>query len=359
MLSTHRTRSASHPGIAGRFAGGPSAPPARRALTSLALAALFAAMPVALAAQTGGGLAQLERELARIEPASGGVVGLAATHLESGRSVFLNADQQYPMASTYKLPMAIQAFTLVEQGKLDLDRMIAWDTTDLHIGSEAHLLFRAPGFAMSVRNLIETMMILSENNATDLVLTLGGGGHAVTQRLRASGITGIRVDRPTAEIIAHPYGITDIWTDGKFSKTKWQTQFAALSQARRDSAGWYYTRDARDHSSPRAMLAVLTKLYNGELLSPKHTAYLLDIMYRCETGAARLKGMLPPGTRVAHKTGTYPGTANDVGIIDLPDGTHVAIAVYTKGSSKPAAGVEPVIAHMARAVYDYFLFTGK
>jgi beta-lactamase class A len=188
------------------------------------------------------------------------------------------------------------------------------------------------------------------------VLALDGGGAAVTRRMREAGITEMRVDRPTAEIIAHPYGITDIWTDGKFSKAKWQRQFAALSQARRDSAAWYYARDPRDHTSPRAMMTVLTKLFKGELLNPKHTAYLLDIMYRCETGAGRLKGMLPAGTRVAHKTGTYPGTANDVGIIDLPDGTHVAIAVYTKGSSKSSTEVDPVIAAVSRAVYDYFLF---
>lgn len=330
----------------------------RASSTALFASAAFLALAPAGRAQ---GRATLERELARIEPLSGGTVGLAATHLPSGRSVFYNADQQYPLASTYKLPMAVQAFTLVEQGRLDLDRMIAWDTTDLHIGSEAHLLFRKPGFAMSVRNLIETMMILSENNATDLVLTLAGGGGAVTRRLREAGITDLRVDRPTAEIIANPYGITDIYTaDGKFSVTKWRTQFAALSPARRDSAAWYYARDPRDHGSPRAMLTLLTKLHRGELLNGEHTAYLLDIMYRCETGAARLKGMLPPGTRVAHKTGTYPGTANDVGIIDLPDGTHLAIAVYVKGSSKVSGpDLEASIAQMARAVYDYFLFGGS
>jgi beta-lactamase class A len=67
--------------------------------------------------------------------------------------------------------------------------------------------------------------------------------------------------------------------------------------------------------------------------------------------------MLPRGTRVAHKTGTYPGTANDVGIIDLPDGTHVAIALYLKGSSKiEGKDLEDALAQSARAVYDWFLY---
>lgn len=316
--------------------------------------ATLGATPIAASAQSADRLTQ---EITRIEPSSGGQIGVAAMHLETGKTFYYKADDQYPMASTYKVPMAVQAFTLAQQGKLDLDRMVAWDTTDLHIGSEAFLLFRKPGFAMSVRNLIETMLILSENNSTDLVLALGGGGAAVTKRMRDAGITDMRIDRPTAEIIAHPYGITDIWTNGKFDRSKWERQFGALSTARRDSAAHYYPLDPRDHSSPRAMLTLLTKLWKGELLDKTHTAELLDIMYRCETGGGRIKGMLPRGTRVAHKTGTYPGTANDVGIIDLPDGTHVAIALYLKKSSRIAGkDLDDALAQSARAVYDYFLY---
>ena len=91
---------------------------------------------------------------------------------------------------------------------------------------------------------------------------------------------------------------------------------------------------------------------------------LLDIMRRCRTGDARLKGLLPADTVVAHKTGTIGGTTNDVGIITLPDGAgHVAIAVFVKASDKDAASRERAIAEIARAVHDYFLFqpthTGK
>ena len=324
--------------------------------TPLRLAAFLAMLPTIAVGQSAR--QHLEREIARIEPLSGGRLGIAATHLESGRTFFYQADEQYPLASTYKLPMAIQAFTLAQQGSLDFARMVEWDSTDLHLGSEAHLLFRKPGFAMSVRNMVETMMILSENNATDWVLKLAGGGDAVTQRLREAGITDVRVDRPTAEVIAHPWGITDIWTDGKFSRAKWERQSALVSKARRDSIPYYYEKDPRDHGSPRGMMTVLVKLWKAELLNRANTTDLLDIMYRCETGAARIKGMLPPGTRVAHKTGTYPGTANDVGIVDLPDGTHLALAVYVKKSSKvQGADLEAAIAQSARALYDYFLFS--
>ena len=321
----------------------------------------FLALTLAAPAPASGQSTQkLERELARIEPLSGGTLGIAAMHLETGKTVFYKADEQYPLASTYKVPIAVQALYLSEQGKLDLDKLVTWDTTDLHLGSEAFLLFRKPGFALSVRNMLETMLILSENNSTDWMLKLAGGGEAVTQRMRAAGINDVRVDRPTAEIIANPYGITDIWTDGKFSRQKWETQYNKLSKARQsdDSAAYYYAADPRDHGSPRGMLTLLTKIWKNEVLNKQNSAYLLDIMYRCETGVNRIKGMLPPGTRVAHKTGTYSGTTNDVGIIDLPDGSHVAIAAYVKKSSKiEGPDLEKTIAQASRAVYDYFLYT--
>jgi beta-lactamase class A len=325
--------------------------------TILRLAAVLSILTSAASAQS---TQKLERELARIEPLSGGTLGIAAMHLESGRTVYYKADEQYPLASTYKVPIAVQALALAEQGKLDLDKLVTWDTTDLHLGSEAFLLFRKPGFAMSVRNMLETMLILSENNATDWMLKLAGGGEAVTQKLRSAGINDVRVDRPTAEIIAHPYGITDIWTDGKFSRTKWETQLARLSKARQDSIAYYYANDPRDHGSPKGMLKLMEKIWKNEILNKENSAYLLDIMYRCETGVNRIKGMLPPGTKVAHKTGTYSGTTNDVGIIDLPDGSHVAIAAYVKKSAKiQGPDLERAIAQASRAVYDYFLYTGN
>jgi beta-lactamase class A len=81
-------------------------------------------------------------------------------------------------------------------------------------------------------------------------------------------------------------------------------------------------------------------------------------MYRCETGENRLKGLLPPQTAVAHKTGSLGiGVANDVGIIDLPGGAgHVIVAAFVKESKGPVQRQELGIAQVARAVHDYFVF---
>ena len=313
-------------------------------------------LTVGALAQPAAAQTRLEREIGRIAPFSGGTVGVAAVHLESGRSVYVNADEPFPLASTYKVPIALQTFKLVEEGKLDLDQMITIEPSDIHISDEWAGVFQAPGVRLSLRNVIEPMLIFSENSATDLTLRLVGGGQAVTARLNSLGIAGIRVDRSTADLISGSMGV-DVWTNGTFDKAKWESGIARISKARQDSAAYFYANDPRDHGSPRGMVTLLTKLWKGELLNKEHTAYLLDIMYRCRTGMARIKGMLPPGTPVAHKTGTFPGTTNDVGIVDLPDGTHMAIAIYIKKSVKiEGPDLEGTIAQIARAVYDAFLY---
>jgi beta-lactamase class A len=83
-------------------------------------------------------------------------------------------------------------------------------------------------------------------------------------------------------------------------------------------------------------------------------------MKRCRTGAGRIKGLLPPNTTVAHKTGTIGGVVDDVGIMYLPDEAgHVAIAVLSKQTRATDVEVERAIAQIARYAYDYFTFTRR
>ena len=80
-------------------------------------------------------------------------------------------------------------------------------------------------------------------------------------------------------------------------------------------------------------------------------------MLRVQTGEGRIKGVLPPGTDVAHKTGTIGGTTNDVGYVYLPDAAgHVVTVVFVKNSARPIPAREAAIAQISRAIYDYFLF---
>lgn len=309
------------------------------------------------AAQSDPSLARLERAMARGATVAGGLVGATAIHLETGRTVSLNGDEPFPMASTYKVPIAVELLTRADAGMLRLNEMIDLTAADLHPGSGTlTALFNQPGVSLSIRNLMELMLLISDNSATDRLLTRAGGSDAVTARMRALDIDGIRVDRPTALLIADRYGASlpspETWTPEVFGDA-----FDAMSDEARAAAAVEFDRDARDTATPNAFAGLLARLHRGELLSDDSTALLLDIMERCMTGVNRLKGLLPAGTVVAHKTGSISGTANDVGIITLPESAgHVAIAVLMKSSDRPSADRDRAIAEIARAVYDYFLF---
>jgi beta-lactamase class A len=327
----------------------------RSVVTLLGLALVL--QSVAVAQTSDASIQRLEREITRLSKVAGGTVGICAIHLETGRRVSLNPADRFPMASSYKVPIAVQLLTRVDQGEIKLDQMIEIKPSDLHPGSGTLTeLFNKPGLALSVRNLLELMLLISDNSATDVVLRLAGGPEAVTARMQALGIEGINVDRPTARLIADRIGV-ELPPEDKWSPGLFDTLRATVTPEARAAADGKFNADPRDTSTPTAMADLLVRIYRKDLLKPASAELLVDIMRRCRTGEARLKGILPEGTEVAHKTGTIGGTTNDVGIITLPDGAgHVAIAVFVKASEKEVPQRERAIAEIARAAHDYFLF---
>ncbi len=300
-------------------------------------------------------LTRVQREIDRLEALSGGKAGVAAIHLESGRALFFNADDSFPMASTYKVPIAVQLLHRVDQGRIRLDQMVALKPADLHPGSGTiSRLLDDPGVSLSLANLLELMLIISDNSATDLVLKAAGGPDAVTDMLKELEVDGIRVDRPTLNLIADWAGIK--LPDGDWDPARFADLYREVPQLRREAPSIAFSGDPRDSATPRGMTRLLEKIWRGQALEPDSTRLLLDIMRRCETGEDRLKGFLPPYIEVAHKTGTIGATTNDVGIIALPDDAgHVAVSVFIKESERDVAQREKAIAHISRAVYDFFL----
>lgn len=303
-------------------------------------------------------VARLEAEVERLAASAGGTVGVAAVHLESGRTLYLNGDESFPMASTYKVPIAVELLRRVDAGQLRLDSLVHIERGHLHPGSGTLTpLFDHEGVTLPLDNLVELMLRISDNSATDLVLAAAGGPEAVTVRMRTLGLSRIRVDRPTVRLIADWIGIPDLPSES-VAPEEFEKLVEAVPRETRDSAASAFDSDPRDTATPREMTDLLTRIQRQEVLTPESSALLLDVMERSTTGEGRIKGMLPPDVRVAHKTGTIGGTTNDVGVIELPDGAgHVAITVFVKGSEREVPERERAIAQIARAAYDFFLYT--
>ena len=306
---------------------------------------------------------RLAEEVTRIADPSDAVVGFGFLHPQSGQRLILNQGQAFPMASTYKIAMAARLLSLVDDGAIELGEMIAIDQDEVSPGSgmiRAHL--HHPGLAMSVHNLINLAMTVSDNTATDKMLELAGGQGAVNEFLRSKGIHGMRIDRPTKLLLTDAFGVTDRLPDRGWSFAFLsENQESVFEKGPDDEPADRFLTDPRDTSTPEAMVDLLQRLLGGELVSASSTRVLLDIMERCASGQDRLRGLLPPGTTVAHKTGTIPrACVNDAGIIPLPGDGHAIVSVFVKAISARdfigASESAQVIAQIARSAYDFAMF---
>lgn len=313
--------------------------------------------PAASPAQATG----LEADLARIAKAgagSAGMVGVAAWRLDgSGPRALLNADQVFPMASTFKVAVAGRIFERIDKGELKLDQMIAIDSNRMVESPVIAEEFIHPGLSVSIYNLLELMLTHSDNTATDYLTELAGGPTVVTAWVRAQGVQGLRVDGDTDEIIRRFFHMGP----GPFPEVIAEAYKANPAM---DEAGLKpqaeFDGDPRDTTTPAQMADLLTRIFSGKAISPDSTKTMIAIMERDKTGLNRLHGRMPVGTVVADKTGTIGGTVNDVGVITLPDGAgQVVVAVYIKASDASYDARERTIAEIGRSVRDYYLYAAR
>jgi beta-lactamase class A len=286
---------------------------------------------------------------------SSGEIGVAAIHIESGRRITIRTSERFPMASTYKLPIAINLLTLVDEGKEQLERLIKIEPKDIRPGGIPLTdEFKFTESSVSVRDLLEMMLTVSDNTASDLILRLAGGPQAVTACMRSLGIEDMSIDRSTIEHVFDMFGLP-LPPESEWGPGRYVSVLTSVPADKQRAAAKQYACDPRDTSTPDAMASLLVHVYRRHSLKPATTKLLLDVMRRCKTGDARLKGLLPAGTEVAHKTGTAMGIINDVGVVTLPNGAgHIAIVVFIRGSKSSVAECERSIAEVARSVYDYF-----
>ncbi len=320
------------------------------------LAGLFDRGFCCSAATSDSSLTRLEQQIEFLTKTTDATVGVSALHIESGRYVSVRGTQQFPQASAVKVPIAVQIMALADSGKLPLDKMITLKPSDLHPGSGriTDLLFH-PGVALSVENIMEMAIVVSDNSAADLMLREAGGPAAVTDRMKTLGLDGIRVDRSIAVLLADWGGIKSLPPESEWSREMWDRLFNAVPEAEHLAARRLQTHDIRDTATPADMTKLLARIWRKDMFSNVYATKLFDVMERCETGKDRIKGMLPQGTDVAHKTGSLGGVVNDIGIITLPGNAgHVALSVFTKGSNRPEEVSEKTVAEISRTIYDYF-----
>jgi beta-lactamase class A len=321
--------------------------------------------------------AALEAQIAKIAEMAKGKVGVAAVMLETGDAALLNADERFPMQSVYKLPISMAIHDQVRVGKLELEEKVGVTKEDfVRAGMRSPLRDANPnGGEFTIRELSRLSIVESDGTASDVLMRVAGGAQPIQDYLTQIGIDGVRVVNTEKEI-------------GR----DWQTQYANYATPTQaaellrwlDRAAWDATDDAlpvstgsgsdrgsqpaSPSSTSRDAQPVSTASGSDRPSANTSTAtnddelteyqLLLKFMADSNPGAKRLKSELPPGTYVAHKTGTsgtqngITGATNDIGIIRLRNGKRVAIAVFVSDSPADEETREAVIAKIAKAVWD-------
>ncbi len=320
------------------------------ALAAFALPFATTAGAQALSAPLAVQSAALGHQLDAIAAVPAGRVGIAAIDLSTGREVAVHGSEAFPMASVVKIAVAAAYLAKVDSGRRSLAKIITLDES-IRSGSDGiGKLMPHPGVTLSAANLIELMLTVSDNTATDMLIADLGGTRAVQAWIVRNRVAGVRIDREIARLVLDNLGLSMLP-----GKTAAQTLWASdpLTAEARAVAVASFDKDPRDTASPLAIARFLARLDKSEMLSPASRNFLFDVMARCRTGADRIPAGVPAGTPVAHKTGTLAGISNDVGIVNLPDTRRIAIAVFTRGIADAPARAK-VISDASRAIFDAF-----
>jgi len=205
-----------------------------------------------------------------------GYVSLYYRPLEGGCAMAHNENEPLLAASVIKIPIMVEAFRRFEEGSLN--------PADVHVLREAEKMPSCgalnrmhDGLEVSLHDLVELMIVLSDNTATNILIDLLGIEN-VNHTMRTYGLTISTLRRKLFDRAGHAAGIENTVT-------------------------------ARD-------MGLLLKLtHEGKLISEAASARMIDILK-----AQRLNGKLPfflksRGVSVAHKTGEDDGITNDVGIV--------------------------------------------
>ncbi|MGE5345041.1 MAG: class A beta-lactamase [Acidithiobacillales bacterium] len=320
-------------------------------MLALLLLAVLAAPPIAPVGDAAPGT--LEREISRIADDSEGTLGVSIVDVATGRSVSHSGSEKFPMASVFKLPVAVVLLRRVDAGALRLDEKLPIGRGDLRPPGPVFERWK-PGLSLTVGELLDDMMVASDNSAVDLLIRRLGGTKAVREGLFALGLSGIDVDATELEVLLRFRGITGTPSDLRMTPEELKKKSDRLPAADRKKAEQAFEKKPRNAATPDAFARLLVRLEKRELLSAASTERLLSAMRQCATGDRRIRAGVPRGSEVLDKTGTIGRCVNDVGLVRIPGGPTLAIAVFLRSSSLGEAEREAVAAKVAKAAAAAF-----
>ena len=252
-------------------------------------------------------IAEIERDL-------GGRIGVAILDTANNRSIAYHAADRFPMCSTFKFLLAAAVLERVDKKEEQLDRNIAYGSTDLLEWAPVTKQHAEDG-NMTVDALCAAAVEYSDNTAANLLLQTIGGPHGLTEFAHSLGDSVTRLDRNEPSLNTAIKG------------------------------------DERDTTTPAAMLNDLKSLLLEEKLSAAGRQRLEGWLVKNTTGDKRLRAGLPSTWQIGDKTGTGEnGARGDVAIARPPDRAPILIVVYTAESPAPSEKSNEAFAAIGKLV---------
>ena len=266
-----------------------------------------------------------------------GTMGVAARDLATGEEIAVNADARFPTASTIKVAVMAEAYHQAASGALPLETTIALRDED-KVGGAGVLNGLHAGLALTVRDLIHLMIVLSDNTATNLLVGRLGTAR-VNERMASLGLANTKLFRPT-------------FRDGRADVHPELEREFGLGM-----------------TTPRDMARLMALIADGKVVSEDASAAMLATLRR-QQDRAMIPRLLPQvdGLQIGNKTGTdaekHPGAGGvhrhvrgDVAIVTAP-GLRYTIAIFARQVEDTRPGVENeavvTAARISQMVYEHF-----
>lgn len=278
---------------------------------------------------------QLRRNIEQIVSNKKAVVGVSIIGSNGKDTLSLYGNRRFPMQSVFKFHIALAVLSEIDKGKLSLDQEIEI-TKDELLPEDFWSPLRDEnpnGGSFTIEKLIQYSVSHSDNTTCDVLIRLIGSPKTVEEYIKKSGIQDIQITFNEEEMQA-----------------KWENMF-------------------QNWTTPKAASQTLKLFYENKsnLLSQSSYDFFWKTNKETTTGKNRIRGQLPEGTVVAHKTG-WSGTnketgitaaVNNIGIVFLPNGEYFIISVFVSESKEDFDTNEKIIADIAKATYDFYTTTEK
>lgn len=272
----------------------------------------------------------LRSKIEQIVSDKNALVGVSIIGNEGKDTLSLHGDRHFPMQSVFKFHIALAVLAEIDKGKLSLDKKIVIAKEELlPVDFWSPLRDENPnGGSFTIERLIQYSVSHSDNTACDILIRLIGTPKTVEEYIKSSGIQEIKITYNEEEMQA-----------------KWENMF-------------------QNWTTPKAASQTLKIFFENKnnLLSKGSYDFFWKTNKETTTGKNRIKGQLPDGTIVAHKTG-WSGTnketgitaaVNNIGIVFLPNGEYFIISVFVSESKENFDTNEKIIADIAKATYDFY-----